>query len=99
MKTVFTVILFGFSTTFMLAQEKNLFKQERKKSPFSQSTNESSLSRRTELPKLSFKNPDDLFYVKFHSEITVFIPPKTSPIVIYPFDPNVQAALRVIYPR
>ena len=99
MKTLFTIFLFGFSTTFMVAQEQNLFKKELKKSPFTQNSIKSSLSQRTTLPKISFKNPEDLAYVKFHSEITVFARKEKAPIVMYPFDPKVQTALRAIYPR
>ncbi len=99
MKTVLALILFGFSTTFMAAQEKNVFKQESDKNPFTQEKKVLSLSQSASLPELSFKNKEDLNYVKFHSKIVVFQPKDTAPIVIYPFDPKVQGALRVFYPN
>jgi hypothetical protein len=99
MKTLLILILVGFSTTVIFSQEKNLFKQDSVKNLFSPKQKTLSLSQSASLPELSFKNKDALNYVKFHSKIIVFQPKETGPIVIYPFDPKVQGALRVFHPN
>jgi len=99
MKTLLIIFILGISTSTVFGQKKNLFKPEVNQGLFFKDFKESKESDLTDLPELEFKNPEELNYIKFHSEITVFTLEGIHPFIIYPFDPKVQGYLRVFYPR